>query len=369
MSVDRLSLMLRSGKLTYSGQTSLSGSNQHVCRLASDEDGYHILHRLTTQAYFLETTKSAGYFGCMPATLQETRPTFRGTWVFRDPNSAVTQPPAPPRHSGRPMPLNPVQRNMENAPQAPTSLFVIQVDWTDDEEGQYEKGTPRFYKLGPGKKGPTKNMDVNLLELGEYVYTVRCKKIELTISRSRGWQFSLESLTHVPSKMVPAFLSEFADKHVKMKKKYKIPSTEHFADWEATPTVKRHLLTGRLDSVYRFGIKDTCYKVELTAMWYPAQNLPVWGLAVRHMEWETHLAELESLSIGRRAEWENTMATFFPQDGQSSRMGDDDLDMARLDLDNNDMASAQDGLAFLVEKLLKLSAIVSSVTNDGGVRL
>jgi hypothetical protein len=46
-------------------------------------------------------------------------------------------------------------------------MFVVQVDWTDDEEGRYEKGTPRFYRLEPGKGGPKKNMDVNLLELGE----------------------------------------------------------------------------------------------------------------------------------------------------------------------------------------------------------
>jgi hypothetical protein len=201
------------------------------------------------------------------------------------------------------------------------------------------------------------------------MFTVRCKETSLTLPRSRGWQFSLESLLHVPSKMVPPILKGFAEQ-VKMKSRYKVPSTEHFADWEATPTVKRHLLTHRLDSIYRFAIKDTCYKVELTAMWYPAQKLPVWGLAVRHIEWETHLAELESLPIGQRAEWEDTMATFFPKDGQSSRMDDDeDLDMGRLALDNDNTAAAQDGIAFLVEKLLKLSAIVSSVTNEGGVRL
>jgi hypothetical protein len=201
------------------------------------------------------------------------------------------------------------------------------------------------------------------------MFTLRCKRISLTLSRSRGWQFSLESLIHVPSKVVPPFLKGFAEQ-VKMKSRYKVPSTEHFADWETTPTVKGHLLTHRLDSIYRFGIKDTCYKVELTAMWYPAQKLPVWGLAVRHIEWEIHLAELESLPIGRRAEWEDTMATFFPKDGQSSRNDDDeDLGMEKLGLDDNHVAPAQDGLAFLFEKILKLSALVSSVTNEGGVRL
>jgi hypothetical protein len=47
----------------------------------------------------------------------------------------------------------------------------------------------------------------------------------------------------------------------------------------------------------------------------------------------------------------------------------EDLDMGNLNLGNNNVAPAQDGLAFLVEKLLKLSDIVSLVTNEGGVRL
>jgi hypothetical protein len=155
-----------------------------------------------------------------------------------------------------------------------------------------------------------------------------------------------------------------------MKKGYDVCSTESFAEWESTPSVKAHLQTGRLDSVYRFGIKDTCYKVELAAMWYPRQKLPVWGLAVRHLEWETHLADLESLHIGSRADWGDTMSTFFPKDGQSSQTDNsEDFDVGQLKFDNFDANPAQDGLGVLVEKLMKLSDIVSSVTNEGGVRL
>jgi hypothetical protein len=46
-------------------------------------------------------------------------------------------------------------------------MIVVQLDWTDDEEGLYEKSAPRFYRLEPGMGGPRKNMDINLLELGE----------------------------------------------------------------------------------------------------------------------------------------------------------------------------------------------------------
>jgi hypothetical protein len=119
---------------------------------------------------FLEPTKSAAYYGYNPESLDKTRPIFRGTWVFQDPDSAVNLPRPTPRHTGRPVPMNQKSTANENATPTPACLYVIQVDWTDDEEGQYEKGVPRFYKLKPGKTGPTKNMDVNMLELGEYVF-------------------------------------------------------------------------------------------------------------------------------------------------------------------------------------------------------
>lgn len=48
-----------------------------------------------------------------------------------------------------------------------TSLIVLQVDWIRDNEGVYEKSRPRFFRLEQGAKGPRKNMDINLLELGE----------------------------------------------------------------------------------------------------------------------------------------------------------------------------------------------------------
>jgi len=300
----------------------------------------------------LEPTKSGAYFGHTPEKLKDTRPTFRGTWVFRDPNSSAVPPQVAQRHAGRPAPL---QKPMENAQPAPISLFVIQIDWTDDEEGMYEKGTPMFYKLPPGMSGPKKNMDINLLELGE----------------SRAWHFALESLIPVPRKTVSPVLVGFADR-VAMRRDYDISSTESFAQWDDTPNIKRHLQTGRLDSIYSFGIKDTCYKAELTAMWYPQQKLPVWGLAVRHPEWASHLAELESLAIGRQASWEDTISTFLPDDGQSSSYIDDDSEdcgMRRLKLDDSDDAPPRDGIRILTDKLMRLSEIVSSVTAGGGVPL
>jgi hypothetical protein len=157
-----------------------------------------------------------------------------------------------------------------------------------------------------------------------------------------------------------------------VKPQYDVSSTNSFAQWEQTPTVRAHLQNGRLDKVYCFGIKDTGYKVEVTAMWFPRQNKPVWGLAVRHLEWASHLAELESLPIGRQAGWGDTTETFFPKDGHSSSSIEDsssDLGMENLNLDDSVNEATTEGLELLIGKLLKLSEIVSSVTNEGGARV
>jgi hypothetical protein len=50
---------------------------------------------------------------------------------------------------------------------APNGLIVVQIDWTDDGEGSYDKTETKFYRLDPGKYAPKMNMDINLLELGE----------------------------------------------------------------------------------------------------------------------------------------------------------------------------------------------------------
>jgi hypothetical protein len=158
-------------------------------------------------------------------------------------------------------------------------------------------------------------------------------------------------------------------KGVTMKHNYNMSSTGSFAEWDSTPTVKRHLVTGRLDSIYCFGIKETCYKVELTAMWYPQQQKPVWGLAVRHPEWARHLAELEELPVGRRADWGDTISNFFPEDGQMSTYTADTENIGLERRKINDDVPVSNGLRILVECLLRLSEIVSSVTDEGGIQL
>lgn len=103
--------------------------------------GTQLYHRLVAAENLLYPIKSAGYWGTVPVSLANTQPTLRGTWVFRDPNSTQGQP--------------------------QSSLIVVQIDWTDDGEGSYDKTNTKFYRPEPGRVGAKVNMDVNLLELGE----------------------------------------------------------------------------------------------------------------------------------------------------------------------------------------------------------
>ncbi|KAJ8108105.1 hypothetical protein OPT61_g8405 [Boeremia exigua] len=342
--------------------------------------GTQLYHRLTAADDLLEPTKSAGSWGSKPATLGDTRPVLRGTWVFRDPNSTQKPPLPPTRNVGRPVPIQQTPRPVSVNPQ--DSLFVVQVDWVEDDEGSYEKAQPRFYRLQPGNSGPKKNMEVNLLELGE----------------SRTWFFALESMTPVPRFNVHHVLAGFAQRTV-LKSDYDENSMQPFAKCESSPTVKNLLLNGRLDKIYNFAVRNTCYKVELTGMLYSARAPLCWGLAVRHTEWATHLAELELLQTGHQAGWGDILETFLPNDGGSSvNLAYDDIDSGSPKPgDNSDVSSlksndspdvgnlkisddtntgthtsgdsaekeqepAGEGIRTLTNILLQVSKIVSSVT-------
>jgi hypothetical protein len=118
-----------------------------------DDEGDELLDRFIAAEHLLEPTRSADYFGHTPDTLEEVRPIFRGTWVFTDPNA---------RHPAR------SQGSYTDAKTAPQpGLMVVRIDWTDDEDGLYEKGMPEFYRLQPGQPGPKEHMDLKLLELVE----------------------------------------------------------------------------------------------------------------------------------------------------------------------------------------------------------
>ncbi|UPX10798.1 uncharacterized protein EKO05_0001437 [Ascochyta rabiei] len=129
--------------------------------------GSQLYHRLVAADEVLEPVKSAGYWGTMPASLSKTHPSLRGIWIFRDPNSSQRQPQPLARNVGRPTPLG--QSLPAAGTSIPSSLIIVQVDWTDDGEGLYDKTDSRFYKLEAGKGGAKVNMDINLLELGEQV--------------------------------------------------------------------------------------------------------------------------------------------------------------------------------------------------------
>lgn len=117
-----------------------------------------------TDNELLEPTTSAASYSSPPATLEETRPVYRGTWVFSDPDKSP-EPSAPPiRHPGRPAPLQ--KKPATPAPSLPRTLWVVQVDFTHDEDAKPEMIGQQFYKLEPNMVTPRAHMDVKLLELG-----------------------------------------------------------------------------------------------------------------------------------------------------------------------------------------------------------
>jgi len=118
-----------------------------------DDDGDELLGRLKAAEDLLEPTRSADYYGHVPEILKDIRPIFRGTWVFIDPNAAHMA-----RHQG-----STASANTSSLP----SLIVVRIEWTDDEDGMYEKGTPEYYRLRPGLPGPKEHMELKLFELTE----------------------------------------------------------------------------------------------------------------------------------------------------------------------------------------------------------
>lgn len=112
----------------------------------------------------LEPTTSAANYSSPPANIGQTRPVYRGTWVFSDPNQPLAPAGPPVRHSGRPAPLQ--HKPATPAPSAPSSLWVVQVDFTHDEDAVPEMISQQFYKLEPNMSTPKDHMDIHLLELG-----------------------------------------------------------------------------------------------------------------------------------------------------------------------------------------------------------
>lgn len=113
----------------------------------------------------LEPTTSAGYYGSPPSALEQTRPVYRGTWVFSDPNKStpLSTPAARQLVQRGPQQQKPVTPSPKPPP---ISCIVVQVDFTHDEDAEPEMIGQRYYMLEPDMMSAQSHMDVNLLELG-----------------------------------------------------------------------------------------------------------------------------------------------------------------------------------------------------------
>jgi hypothetical protein len=175
----------------------------------------------------------------------------------------------------------------------------------------------------------------------------------------------LESKEKLMPKTVSPILTGFADR-VAMKTEYNPTCSEPFAQWDPTPIVKSYLQNGRLDKIYTFGVQDTNYQVEAKAMWHPGQQVPCWGLALRHADWAIHLAELERLGVGSQAAWGHVISTFLPINGVSSSGTDvkEDLGMKYLNIGRDQHEPVQNGVRILMQTIIDLSKIVGTVDSQ-----
>ncbi|KAF2267033.1 hypothetical protein CC78DRAFT_566447 [Lojkania enalia] len=301
--------------------------------------GQKLLGRMMATPDVLAPVKiGEGMYGFTPSTLEETRPVYHSTWVLHDPNAPMSK-----RNRGR-LAHQGIDQVMN------LSLVVVQVEWTEDEEGVYEKMPARFYKLKHGTAAPVEHLDVKLFELGE----------------SRAWRFAIEKMMAVPASTLSPVIANFVDS-IKMKSAKEVESNPcgGFAQWKLTPSVKLH--TGRLDKVYTFGLRNTHYLVEVLEMWSPAQKPPCWGVVVRHKDWSTHLNQLERLPQGGAGYFgADSIETFLPGNGRTSNDNlEQNLGKMTLNGDSESGDSDVAGIKLLISKLMRLSEIIiaSGATN------
>ncbi|ORY13515.1 hypothetical protein BCR34DRAFT_480841 [Clohesyomyces aquaticus] len=307
---------------TFSQAQYLNGIKQKVSCIVNkwfDRAGDHsfggkLLHELMAAHDVLEPARPGGPygFGLAPSSLPETRPTLQGTWVLQDPNNRQVN-------------------------------VVVQINWTEDEEGAYEKMPIMYFRI---KDRPSENLDINLMELGA----------------GKSWHFGLESMQMAKKSSVSPAITSFAE-GIKIKPEYgnNIRSPEPFATWSTTLSTK--LMMCRLHKIYTFLVQKTKYNVEAHQLWYPGRRVPCWGLYVRHSEWSTHLNPLETLPAGRAADFgKSTAETFFPKNGCTS-VDTPHISHLRIEDDGPAMPvnpAEQDiaGISLLCKALMRLSVII-----------
>lgn len=169
-------------------------------------------------------------------------------------------------------------------------------------------------------------------------------------------------MIHVPKAVISPAIVGFVNR-IALKPGYKgnLQSKDSFTNWSQNSSIK--IKHGRLDKVYTFGIKKTGFRVEVASMWFPGRKLPCWGLSVRHKEWAMRLNELERLPPGGKAEWEDTISTFLPEDGITSASLDCVRSIAfefeNLNVGGKEIPAPRRGIKMLVDKLMQLSQVIN----------
>ena len=162
------------------------------------------------------------------------------------------------------------------------------------------------------------------------------------------------------SAVSPIILS-FADQ-VRLKNGFEKYVAEHspFVNFPQIRSLK--IINGRLDKTYSFGVRETSYQVQATAMWYKGSGKiePCWGCSLHHKDWKMHLAPLETLPPGRSADFGDSIKTFFPDDGDTATSDPEATAnlLSLLNLDEEDYSPASPGIKYLGQLLAKISQVI-----------
>ena len=169
------------------------------------------------------------------------------------------------------------------------------------------------------------------------------------VSSGFAWHFDLHTAQAVEETRLPTLLVNFAyTVKINATAAKKDPFGQGFVMSRPPPE-------GRLKSMqqsigYRFGIRGSAYTAELFRFQERGAGVyePRWGLDVYSMDWDGMFTSNERLPIGERANWEDGINAWFPQDIGGSE----------------DSENKIDGFMQMMEKLNKLGKLIAGAKDE-----
>lgn len=191
--------------------------------------------------------------------------------------------------------------------------MTLSMSWNETEDSgdrttKFTQTSKKWTKLDQDTTASSRLIDVSLVNL----------------KHGSAWHFDMQASQRVTERRLPAGLIDFADK---------VSIDPNSARKQAIdrPFVSirphKHLKSLQQRIAYRYRLSQSDYALELTRFqdceYQSKASLisateatvfePRWSLSVHHLNWDKMLSANESMSIGEMAEWEDDIATWFPE--------------------------------------------------------